>query len=69
MDAERQAVLLQRTPDRPELPLAERRIAIGEHERLLGFLYVGTPRAEQRKPERPARQRFVREWEKPASGA
>lgn len=44
-------------------------LGFGEHERLLGFLYVGTPRADQRQPERPARQDFVREWGGPARGA
>ncbi|MGE0808770.1 MAG: nitroreductase [Burkholderiaceae bacterium] len=41
-------------------------LGFGEHERLIGFLYAGTPRPEQRRPERPARQRFVREWTGPA---
>ncbi len=32
-------------------------------DKLIGFLYVGTPKDEARRPTRPERQRFVREWQ------
>jgi nitroreductase len=44
-------------------------LGLGEADRLLGFLYVGTPKEATRAPERRAPEAFVREWTSPAIDA
>lgn len=43
-------------------PRVQRALGLGEADRLLGFLYVGTPKEATRAPERRAPESFVREW-------
>lgn len=44
-----------------------RALGFGAQDRLLGFLYVGTPLRATAAPERPARRAHVREWSGPAA--
>lgn len=37
-------------------------LGFGVADRLIGFLYVGTPKETARPPTRPTRHSFVREW-------
>lgn len=46
-----------------------RALGFGAQDRLLGFLYVGTPSQAGRPPERPARQAHVRNWPGPPMGS
>ncbi|QRF60507.1 MULTISPECIES: nitroreductase [Variovorax] len=50
-------------------PRVQRALGLGEADRLLGFLYVGTPKEATRAPERRAPESFVREWTGPAIDA
>jgi nitroreductase len=43
-------------------PRVQRALGLGEADRLLGFLYVGTAKEATRAPERRAPESFVREW-------
>jgi nitroreductase len=43
-------------------PRVQRALGLGEADRLLGFLYVGTPKEATRPPERAAPDSFVRAW-------
>lgn len=45
-----------------------RALGFGAQDRLLGFLYVGTPSRATAAPERPARHMHVRHWWGPAQG-
>ncbi len=50
-------------------PRVQRALGLGEADRLLGFLYVGTAKEATRAPERRAPESFVREWTGPAVDA
>jgi nitroreductase len=39
-----------------------RALGFGATDRMIGFLYVGTPPQASRPPQRPPRQAHVREW-------
>ena len=43
-------------------PAMHAALGFGPSERLLGFLFIGTPQRSQRPAVRPAREDFVREW-------
>ncbi|MEW6341976.1 MAG: nitroreductase [Paraburkholderia sp.] len=47
-------------------PAMHAALGFGPSERLLGFLFVGTPQPGQRPATRPQRSAFVREWTGPA---
>lgn len=44
-----------------------RSLGFGATERMIGFLYVGTPPQASRPPQRPSRQAHVREWTGPSA--
>lgn len=50
-------------------PRVQRALGLGEADRLLGFLYVGTAKEATRAPERRAPESFVREWTGPVVDA
>lgn len=50
-------------------PRVQHALGLGEADRLLGFLYVGTAKEATRAPERRAPESFVREWTGPAVDA
>jgi len=50
-------------------PRVQHALGLGEADRLLGFLYVGTAKEATRAPERSAPDAFVREWTGEAIGA
>jgi len=45
-------------------PAVRRRLGLGEHERVAGFIYIGTPKERQAERERPAVASVVSRWHK-----
>lgn len=44
-------------------------LGLGTHDRMLGFLYMGTPKDRSPAPARPSSAEFVREWAPPGFSA
>ncbi|MDZ7855867.1 nitroreductase family protein [Sphaerotilus sp.] len=48
--------------------VVRRALGFGGSDRMVGFLYVGTPPPGSRPPQRPSREAHVREWVGPSAG-